>query len=42
VSIQVRPRKPGTIIDTATVSAAQPVDNDLTNNSATVTTTVEP
>jgi endoglycosylceramidase len=42
VSIQVRPRKPGAIIDTATVRASQPVDNDLVNNSAVETTTVEP
>jgi endoglycosylceramidase len=42
VSIQVRPRKRGTIVDTATVHASQPDDNDLTNNSAAETTTVEP
>jgi endoglycosylceramidase len=42
VTIQVRPRKPGTIVDTATVSAAQPVDPDLTNNVASETTTVTP
>jgi endoglycosylceramidase len=41
VSIQVRPRKPGTIVNAATVSAGQPVDPDLTNNEAAETTTVE-
>jgi endoglycosylceramidase len=41
VSVQVRPRKPGTIVNTATVSASQPVDPDLTNNEAAETTTVE-
>jgi hypothetical protein len=42
VTIQVRPRKPGAIIDSATVSASQPVDPNLANNAATETTTVEP
>jgi endoglycosylceramidase len=42
VTIEVRPRKPGTIVNTATVSASQPADPNLANNSATETTTVEP
>jgi endoglycosylceramidase len=42
VTIQVRPRKPGTIVDSATVAASQPVDPDVANNSAAETTTVQP
>jgi beta-glucosidase len=41
VTIQVRPTKAGTIVDSAVVSASQPVDPNLANNSATETTTVE-
>src|SRR5262249_19326359 len=42
VSIKVRPRKPGMIVDLATVTASQPAESDLSNNSAAETTQVTP
>jgi uncharacterized repeat protein (TIGR01451 family) len=42
VTIVVRPTKKGTIVNTATVSASQPADLNLTNNTATETTEVSP
>jgi endoglycosylceramidase len=42
VTIEVRPRKPGTLVDIATVAASQPGDPDASNNAATETTTVQP
>jgi uncharacterized repeat protein (TIGR01451 family) len=42
VTIMVRPTRSGTITNTATVSATQPVDLYPANNTATATTTVSP
>jgi uncharacterized protein DUF11 len=40
VRINVKPTGPGTLTNTATVSAASPRDPNSANNSATATTTV--
>jgi uncharacterized repeat protein (TIGR01451 family) len=42
VTIAVRPTRRGTIVNTATVQASQPVDLYPANNTATTTTTVSP
>jgi hypothetical protein len=42
VTIVVRPTKQGTIVNTATVSANQPVDTAPANNTATAATLVTP
>jgi uncharacterized repeat protein (TIGR01451 family) len=42
VRIEVRPTKAGTIVNTATVGASQPVDLNSANNTATATTEVRP
>jgi hypothetical protein len=41
-TIVVRPTKPGTIVETATVRASHPPDPNLSNNTATATTDVTP
>jgi uncharacterized repeat protein (TIGR01451 family) len=42
VTILVRPTKKGSIVNTATVQASQPIDRDPANNTATATTEVTP
>jgi uncharacterized repeat protein (TIGR01451 family) len=42
IVITVKPTNPGTLTNTATVSASSPGDPDTTNNKAVVTTTVTP
>src|SRR5207249_10362339 len=41
VTIVVRPSKKGTVTNTASVAAVEPVDPDTSNNTASETTTVE-
>jgi uncharacterized repeat protein (TIGR01451 family) len=41
VTIVVRPTRRGTILNTATVRASQPIDSNPANNTATASTTVE-
>jgi uncharacterized repeat protein (TIGR01451 family) len=41
VTIVVRPTRRGTIVNTATVRASQPIDSNPANNTATASTTVE-
>ncbi len=42
VAIVVRPTKKGTVANTASVAAVEPVDPDTSNNTASATTTVKP
>jgi len=42
VTIVVRPRRKGTVTNTASVAAVEPVDPDTSNNTASETTTVTP
>ena len=42
VAIVVRPTKKGTVTNTASVAAVEPVDPDTSNNTASATTTVKP